>query len=158
MTHATGQTEAAAPIAVQACRPEDRAMLATAAGKELVSAVVAEMSAAPHAELCDEDAGGSDDKNWEIPDGLQIDHLCRVKCCVNPAHLEPVTQKVNFERFNALIKARTHCVNGHPFNEENTHFHSRGYKQCRLCRNANERQRKIERKLRAMPASKGGTL
>jgi len=48
----------------------------------------------------------------EIPDGLHIDHLCRNKVCVNPEHLEAVTQKVNNARAAA---AKTHCPRGHNY-------------------------------------------
>lgn len=50
-----------------------------------------------------------------IPDGLQIDHLCRVRCCVNPAHLEPVTHNENHVR-----AAGDECLYGHPRTPENT--------------------------------------
>lgn len=59
-----------------------------------------------------------------IASGLVIDHLCRVRHCVNPDHLEPVTQRENVLRSpiapGALNAAKTHCAQGHPFSEENT--------------------------------------
>lgn len=54
---------------------------------------------------------------------LTMDHLCRVRCCINPAHLEPVTNIENVLRgFGEPAKNRrkTHCKHGHPFDEENT--------------------------------------
>src|SRR6266850_8435097 len=65
---------------------------------------------------------------WElcrgpIPEGLTIDHLCKVKHCVNPAHLEPVTARENTLRSDnpAMQNARaTHCVDGHEWTAENT--------------------------------------
>lgn len=61
----------------------------------------------------------------EIPEGLVLDHLCRVPPCVNPDHLEPVTIAENIYRGigpASKNRARTHCKNGHEFNEENTHM------------------------------------
>lgn len=57
-----------------------------------------------------------------IPDGLVIDHLCRVRCCVNPAHLEPVTQQVNVRRSDSQMArraAQTHCKRGHELAGDN---------------------------------------
>src|SRR5882672_10337222 len=62
-----------------------------------------------------------------IPFGLTIDHLCRVPCCVNPDHLEPVTHRENVLRGlspQAMNAAKLHCVSGHPFDDVNT-YHMR---------------------------------
>lgn len=72
-----------------------------------------------------------------IPDGLVIDHLCRVRNCVNPNHLEPVTDRENLlrgETFNAANAAKETCIHGHPFDEANTHICPRGFRRCRACR------------------------
>lgn len=65
-----------------------------------------------------------------IPDGLQLDHLCRVRACVNPAHLEPVTRAENMRRRSA---SQTHCKLGHEFNSANTYMRPSGHRQCRRC-------------------------
>jgi hypothetical protein len=80
-----------------------------------------------------------------IPDGLQLDHLCRNRACVNPHHLEPVTQKVNLLRgigFAGVNARKTHCPRGHEYTPENTKSFS-GWRQCRACTNQlqNERRR-----------------
>lgn len=76
----------------------------------------------------------------EIPEGLELDHLCRIRRCVNPAHLEPVTHRVNILRgdtFAARKKAQTHCVNGHELAGHNAyHTPTRpNTRQCRTCGN-----------------------
>lgn len=67
----------------------------------------------------------------QIPDGLEIDHLCRVRCCVNPTHMEPVTRAENARRARAAI---THCPAGHEYDETNTYVYPSGARGCRTCR------------------------
>lgn len=72
-----------------------------------------------------------------IPDGLHLDHLCRQRDCVNPAHLEPVTVRVNLLRgvgFSARNAAKTHCVAGHEFTPENTYVRENGRRDCKTCK------------------------
>lgn len=72
----------------------------------------------------------------QIPEGLQIDHLCRNRRCVNPEHLEPVTQRTNVLRGvgpSAKQARQTHCLKGHPFDEVNTYRDPRGRRKCRRC-------------------------
>lgn len=70
-----------------------------------------------------------------IPDGMQIDHVvargCRSTLCVNPAHLEPVTGRVNVQR--GSIATATHCKRGHEFTERNTYRRRSGTRMCRTC-------------------------
>lgn len=67
-----------------------------------------------------------------IPMELTIDHLCQVKHCVNPDHMEPVTMAENLSRIG---KRRTHCKRGHEFTPENTGRQQSG-RYCRECRKA----------------------
>lgn len=82
-----------------------------------------------------------------ISDGLVVDHVaargCRNTLCVNPAHLEPVTQRENVLRGRspAAKRARqTHCKRGHEFTPENTGRHH-GWRRCRECHRSAERAR-----------------
>lgn len=75
-------------------------------------------------------------KYGSIPDGLVIDHLCRVKLCINPEHLEAVTNKENVLRGvgpSAINKRKTHCSAGHEFNKKNTHIDKANKRKCRVC-------------------------
>lgn len=72
-----------------------------------------------------------------IPDGATIDHLCRVRNCVNPAHLEAVSNRENILRGEgapARNARKTHCPNGHELSEENVYTYPDGRRQCRICR------------------------
>jgi len=79
--------------------------------------------------------------------GMDLDHLCRVRCCVNPHHLEPVSHRENILRGDgpalakrniALIhadrRARTHCAHGHEYTDANTLIRRRGDQIWRACR------------------------
>lgn len=76
-----------------------------------------------------------------IPDGLVLDHLCRVRHCVNPEHLEPVTQKENARRgeTGSNMACRTHCPQGHPLSGPNLYIDTRGTRECRECRRVRRR-------------------
>lgn len=65
-----------------------------------------------------------------IPEGLELDHLCLVIACVNPAHLEPVTPAENMRRRYATY---TRCVNGHAYTAANTYIRPSGHRDCRVC-------------------------
>lgn len=74
-----------------------------------------------------------------IPDGLTLDHLCRTRPCINPAHLEPVTQQINNHRGNCASgrnARRTACVHGHALSGANLRvrvINGRPHRQCRAC-------------------------
>ena len=69
-----------------------------------------------------------------IPVGLEIDHLCRVRNCVNPDHLEPVSHAENVRRgAGSPQRHKTHCVRGHPYDAQNTIVDKRGWRACRAC-------------------------
>ena len=68
-----------------------------------------------------------------VPSGLELDHLCRVRSCVNPCHLEPVTTAVNQQRGRAARPQHTHCRRGHPLTAENVKPHKDGRRTCRIC-------------------------
>ena len=93
-----------------------------------------------------------------IPGGLELDHLCRNHPCVNPAHLEPVTHRVNMLRshtFSAVNAAKEYCDNGHEFDLLNTYYRpggtQKGRRECRTCNR--ERPRNTRPRVHARAAS-----
>jgi len=71
-----------------------------------------------------------------VPDGMELDHLCRNPACCNPNHLEPVTHRVNMLRSpsaaSGIAARKTHCKRGHELTEGNIYTYD-GYRHCRTC-------------------------
>lgn len=80
-----------------------------------------------------------------IPDDLELDHLCRNRACVNPAHLEVVTHRENSRRASHWWGTKTHCVNGHEFTPENTQNRPTGGRVCRACSRATQARYRARR-------------
>ena len=82
-----------------------------------------------------------------IPDGLEIDHLCRVHLCCNPEHLEPVTHAENMRRGKGNgYREKTHCVRGHEFTPENTRRCGPNGRNCIACKVAYDAARYVARR------------
>lgn len=79
-----------------------------------------------------------------IPEGLTLDHLCRNKSCVNPAHLEPVTNAENARRASCLALGQ--CRKGHKVDSEADIMLMGGKPHCRQCRNEYMREYRAKRK------------
>ncbi len=75
-----------------------------------------------------------------IPNGLEIDHLCNIKACVNPEHLQVVTHKENMARVDlfdlgSIGTSKNHCPHGHEYSEDNTYHNPTGGRICCICWN-----------------------
>jgi hypothetical protein len=91
-----------------------------------------------------------------VPEGLDLDHLCRVRHCVNPDHVEAVTRQVNLLRgiggrlAGERQRSKTHCKQGHEFTTENTAIGKRGtpkeQRLCRICQRIASKKTKEKRK------------
>lgn len=81
-----------------------------------------------------------------IPVGLEIDHTCRVRSCVNPAHLEAVTHLENIRRGQRAMQ--THCLKGHRLTGNNVYFRRDrpGSRVCKKCRNDEQKKNREKRK------------
>jgi hypothetical protein len=86
---------------------------------------------------------------WEaergvLPSSLTLDHLCRVRSCINIRHLEPVSARENTLRGicrSAVNSRKTHCHRGHEFTPENTRIEGLRLRRCRQCRKEQIRPR-----------------
>lgn len=90
------------------------------------------------------------DAHGPVPDGLELDHLCRVRDCYEVTHLEPVTRRENVvrspiarNRLGDMQKAKTHCPQGHSYDGDNLYV----WKNKRYCKEC-QRKRDLERKMR----------
>jgi hypothetical protein len=87
-----------------------------------------------------------------IPDGYEIDHLCKNTLCVEVSHLEPVPPHVNRGRAaspSSLNAVKTECPLGHPYNAENTYYDRDGGRDCRACRRRRSQESRQRRAGRA---------
>jgi hypothetical protein len=75
-----------------------------------------------------------------VPHGMDLDHLCRRRSCVNPKHLEPVTHRENCARgaVNQNV-GKTHCIRGHLLSGDNLYVTRSGKRDCRECMRAHKR-------------------
>lgn len=83
----------------------------------------------------------------QVPDSLELDHLCRNPRCVNPTHLEAVTARINNLRGigpAAINAVKTHCPKGHEYNAENTYHMPSGRRACRTCMRRQVREWKVK--------------
>jgi hypothetical protein len=94
-------------------------------------------------------------EHWRgtIPEGLELDHECRNRACVNPFHCEPVTHAENVQRGDAGLHwaAKTHCPEGHPYSDGNLAIWG-GKRYCKTCRNGSTRKRReVQRRAAGRP-------
>lgn len=89
-----------------------------------------------------------------IPDGMVVDHLCRNRACINPHHMELVTNAENIRRGvspSAINRRKTHCKRGHRFDAENTYRDPNGGRYCKECKRMHNRNWRARRSARKSP-------
>lgn len=90
-----------------------------------------------------------------LPQHLTLDHLCRIRSCVNPAHLDPVPHRVNIlrgEGFAAKLLRRTHCRRGHPL-LPGAGSHE-GHRVCPVCACESKRASELRARLKRGPIAR----
>ena len=87
-------------------------------------------------------------KYGDIPEGFELDHRCRNRCCCNPDHLEAVTHKVNIQRglTGNYNKIKTHCPRNHEYTPDNLKKTKDGSRDCKTCHRDREYARRLKRK------------
>lgn len=77
-----------------------------------------------------------------LDDTLVIDHICKLRSCVNPQHMEQVTVKENTNRGINFEANKIECDHGHQYTVDNTYIDPRGFRQCRICRRQSDIKRR----------------
>ena len=90
-----------------------------------------------------------------IPVGLECDHLCRVRACVNPWHLELVTRSENLLRGSRARGLKRFCERGHEYTEANTYWPPGGYRMCRACQSIRDKQCRSRKRILMAPPPHG---
>lgn len=89
-----------------------------------------------------------------VPDGMDLDHTCRVRSCVNPAHLEPVTRSENVlrspEHYWFKRISQDECIHGHPLKGANLYWHPKGHRICRTCNRIRAQRTREARRANAL--------
>jgi len=80
--------------------------------------------------------------NGPIRDGFDLDHLCRLSCCIRLSHLEAVPTAVNVRRGLVCMNGVTHCPQGHAYDDTNTYLQKKGSRVCRTCLRLKAREKR----------------
>jgi HNH endonuclease len=91
-----------------------------------------------------------------VPEGMELDHVCRNPRCFNPDHLEPVTHRENMMRGNTVTganAAKTHCHRGHELSGKNLFIRRDGRRRCRTCESETQRRIRATPEMRAKHAA-----
>lgn len=92
-----------------------------------------------------------------IPEGRELDHRCRNRRCVNPAHLELVTRSENCKRGDSGLawaahqRRKTHCPQGHPYDLFNTYYDKNGGRQCLICKRERAKESYLRKRGNCVP-------